>query len=207
MKKFAVWLFLALAIPLQACAQEQWVEGENYTVLDEPATATPEIKEFFSFWCPHCYNYEPVVKDLKSQLDKGTQFHKVHVNFMPNASKDTQDDATRGMMIAKALKQDDKLIGAIFNYLHKQRASITDMKDIRNIFAINGVDTAEFDKLANSFGVNSQLKRNNKILEDYRNYVHSVPSFIVNGKYMARFTRGMTQQDQIDLLIWLTKQK
>ncbi|RDV28028.1 thiol:disulfide interchange protein DsbA/DsbL [Alteromonas aestuariivivens] len=208
MKKIAVLLFTALLLPLQACAAEgKWVEGKHYEVLDEPATASPEIIEFFSFWCPHCYRFEPLVKQIKQKISKDTQFNKVHVNFMRFTSADIQDDATRAMMIGRAISQEEAMNGAIFNYIHQQRASITGMKDLRNIFLVNGVDAAEFDKLESSFGVNSMLKKNNKVVEQYRDHLTGVPTFIINGRFRPTPTSDMTVDDIIDLIVWLSEQK
>ena len=126
---------------------------------------------------------------------------------MPYTSQEVQDDVTKGMLLAKALKQEDELSGAIFNYIHRQRATITGIKDIRNIFVINGVDGEKFDSLVDSFGVKSMLAKNNKVIEDYRNDVRSVPTFIVNGKYKVQFTRDMTEQDRLDVINFLAAKK
>ncbi|MCW8090526.1 thiol:disulfide interchange protein DsbA/DsbL [Alteromonas sp. ASW11-130] len=208
MKKFALLIFMALLIPLQACAQEsKWQEDKHYVVLDEEATASPEIKEFFSFWCPACYSFEPLVDQIKQKLPEDVKFTKVHVNFMGFTSSDIQDDATRAMMIAQAVKQEEKLNAAIFAYIHKQRATVSGLKDLKNIFVVNGVDKAEFDKLANSFGVNSMLKKNNQQVDVYREYLKGVPTFIINGKYRPVFTRDMTADDIVDLIVWLSSKK
>lgn len=205
MKKFALLLVMALLVPLQACAADaKWEEGTHYTVLDEPATDKPVITEFFSFWCPHCYQFESLVKEIKSKMSKDTEFNKIHVNFMGFTSTEIQDDATRAMMIARAIKQEDALNSAIFDYIHKQRASVTGLEDLRNIFVVNGVDKAEFDKMATSFGVNNMLKKNNKELDQFRQYVRGVPNFIVNGRYQAQFTSDMSKDDIVDLIVWLS---
>lgn len=203
MKKFALWVTLVILLPLQAQAVEKWIEGTHYKELNQPVTDSPVIMEFFSYWCAHCYRTEPFVAELKKSLNDGVKFKKVHVNFMPNASQETQDQATKGLFIAQALKAEDKLSGAIFNYLHRQRASVTSIKDIRNIFIINGIDGEKFDKLASSYGIRSKMGGNEKLLEQYRRDVNSVPTFIVNGKYLVQFTRGQTNQDRIDLLNFL----
>ena len=207
MKKIFFTLLLTLFVPLQACAQEQWQEGTHYTIVSEQATAKPEILEFFSYWCPHCYQFEPLVKSIKEKMGKDVEFTKVHVNFMGFTSTEIQDDATRALMVARALKQEEAMNKAIFNYIHVQRSPITGLKDLQNIFIVNGVEPAEFNKMANSFGVNNMVQKNNKTIDNYRKHVRSVPSFIVNGKYQAKFTRDMTNDDIVDLIVWLTKQK
>jgi len=206
MKRLCTLFIFAVLLPLQACAVEQWEEGKHFIVLDKPATEKPEIREYFSYWCPACFGVEPLVAQVKEKMPEDVTFHKVHVNFMGFASAETQDAATRAMMIARAVKQEDKLNDAIFNAFHRQRTSIVGLDDLRSIFIANGVDAAEFDKLASSFGVNSMLKKNNKQLSDYRNYLNGVPNFIVNGKYQVQFTRDMTADDMINLLIWLSQQ-
>jgi thiol:disulfide interchange protein DsbA len=207
MNKILLILSFSLLLPLQACAQEKYSKGTHYEVIAEQTTEKKEIVEFFSFWCSHCFNFEPIVKNIKSKIADDVEFKKVHVNFMGFTSKQIQDDATRAMMVARVLKKGDVLNQAIFQYIHVARSSITGLKDLRNIFILNGVDPEEFDKVVTSFGVNSMLKNNNKSIQQYRKHVSSVPNFIVNGKYQATFTSDMNQDDMVDLIIFLSNKK
>lgn len=213
MRKYLILFALALFLPMQLAAQEMFKEGTHYNIISDKATEKPQILEFFSYWCPHCYNFEPLVAQLEKELDAekaknhNVEFKKVHVNFMGFTKEQTQDEATKAMMIARALKQEKRLNAAIFKYIHVQRAPVTGLADLRNVFEVNGIDTAKFDKLAKSFGVNSQLKANNKLMKTYFKHLRGVPNFIINGKYQAKFTRDMTPDQMIDLLVWLTKQK
>ena len=206
MKKILAICALALWLPLQACAVEQWQEGEHYDVISDTATAKPEILEFFSFWCPHCFNFEPLVAQIKSKMGDDVTFTKVHVNFMGFTSPAIQDEATKAMMVAQSLKN-ETLIGAVFKYIHIQKSAITSLNDLKNIFIVNGVNGDDFDKYASSFSTNNMVLKNNKLVNQYRKNVSSVPSFIVNGKYKAKFTRDMTPDDIVELIVWLTKQK
>lgn len=207
MKKIILAFVFAVLVPLQACAQETWKEGEHYTIINETATDKPVINEFFSYWCPHCFQFEPIAKKIQEKMGDDVKFEKVHVNFMGFASTETQDDASRALMVARALKKEDALSTAIFRYIHVQKSPITNIKDLKNIFMVNGVEEADFDKLVSSFGVNSMLKKNNKLVQEYRNHLRGVPNFIVNGKYQAKFTRDMTNDDIVNLIVWLSKQK
>lgn len=207
MKKILLLLSLILLVPLQACAQEKWREGTHYNVIAEQATEKKEVMEFFSFWCPHCFKFEPIVKNIKAKLADDVQFKKVHVNFMRFTSQAIQDDVTKAMMIARELKKAEELNQAIFKYIHVSRSSITGINDLKNIFVVNGVEPEDFDKMMSSFGVNSRLKMNNKAVQDYRKHVSSVPNFIVNGKFQATFTRDMGQDDIVDLIVYLSNKK
>ena len=210
MKKFAVLFLMAIMLSLSACAQEgpmKWKEGTHYVVLDEEATDKPVITEYFSFWCPHCFKFEPIVKQIKQKMDSNTKFNKVHVNFMRFAGPDVQDAATKAMLIGRAMKQEEAMNAAIFNYIHKQRATITNLNDLRNIFVVNGADGEAFDKLASSFGVNSMVKKNQQAIDANRAYLTGVPSFIINGKYQPTFTAEMTFDDIADLIVYLSELK
>tara|TARA_R110002167_G_scaffold161320_1_gene357494 strand:+ start:227 stop:853 length:627 start_codon:yes stop_codon:yes gene_type:complete len=207
MKKILLLLSLTLLLPLQASAQEKWREDTHYKIISDKATEKKEVMEFFSFWCGHCFNFEPIVKNMKTKLADDVEFKKIHVNFMGFTSSAIQDDATKAMMVARELKKDDTLIQAIFNYIHVSRSNITGIKDLKNIFIVNGVEPEDFDKMMSSFGVNSRLKMNNKAVQEYRQYVTSVPNFIVNGKYQATFTKDMNQDDMVDLIVFLSNKK
>jgi thiol:disulfide interchange protein DsbA len=201
-------LGFGLLLSSQAIAQvELWQEGKHYEVISETASKKPELKEFFSFWCPACFQYEPLVKQFKENLPQGVTFTKVHVNFMGLASRDNQDAATKAMMVARAMKDEVKYNTAVFNYIHRQRAPVTGFDDLRRIFVVNGADAEEFDKLAASFSVNSLVKRNNKNIDDFREHLTGVPTFIINQKFKPTFTNDMSVDDMVNLVVWLTKQK
>jgi protein dithiol oxidoreductase (disulfide-forming) len=207
MKKILSFLLFPLLFSLQACAQEQWKEGEHYVIVADEVTEKPEVLEFFSYWCPHCYQFEPLAAQIKQKLDKDVSFTKVQVNFMGFTGPDVQDDATRALMVARSLDKEEQLSAAIFKYIHVNHSIITGLRDLKNLFIVNGVEADEFDKLAKSFAVNSMFNKNNKNIEKYRKYLNGVPNFIINGKYQAKFTRDMTENDMINLIVWLSKQK
>ena len=198
---------LSVFISAQASAQIRFVENEHYKVISDEATAKPEVKEFFSFWCPHCFNFEPLVAEMKKNLDPSVKFDKVHVNFMGFAGQDLQDDVTKAMMIGRALDKSEQVNLAIFNFIHRQRGKITNANDVRTILVDNGIDAAQFDKMNKSFAINSMLKKNNKAIEQFRRHVSGVPNFIVNGKFQAQFTRDMTPDDMVDLIVFLSTMK
>lgn len=199
---------LAMLLPIQLLAAN-WQEGTHYEVIDDKASGKMLVQEFYSFWCPACNAVEPIVQQMKTRLaSEGIKFEKVHANFMRFAEPETQDAATRAMMIGRALKQEEKLNSAIFAHIHKKRQPITSMDDLKAIFVDQGVEPERFDELAGSFSVNSLFSRNNKTLEQNARHLNKgVPAFIVNGKYRAMFTRDMTPDQVIELVVWLAKQK
>ena len=189
MKKILSFIVM-LCLPLMACSTE-YKEGEQYTVVNEKITSKPEVREYFSFYCPHCFKFEPIMSDVKKSLPDNTKFEMNHVDFLRAASPKVQGLLSKAIVVAKQMKMEKKLVTAIFNYIQVQRAIITSEKDIRNVFVLNGADGDKFDKLMASFSVNSKaklMKKNQNYFSkkkgpDGKPYLNSVPTVIVNGKY------------------------
>ena len=55
MKKF---LFLLSALFSFNAFAANLEEGKQYVQVGQTASAQPEVIEFFSFYCPHCYAFE-----------------------------------------------------------------------------------------------------------------------------------------------------
>jgi len=181
---FIILLMPLLAFSMTACAQK-YTEGKQYTKVSEVASNKKEIREYFSFYCPHCRSFEPFMNVVKKNLPAGVKFERNHVDFLRAASPKVQAMLSKAVVVAEQLKMDTKLIHALFQYIQVQRAVITSEKDIRNIFVSNGVDGDKFDKLMKSFSVNSKaklMKKSQDMMTKSR-ALKSVPTVIVNGMY------------------------
>lgn len=183
MRKLLSFIII-LCLPLMAYSAE-YTEGKQYTTVSEKASTSAEVREYFSFYCPHCFKFEPFMDELRKQLPADVSFELNHVDFLRQASPKIQGMLSKAIVVAQQLNMEQKLTGAIFNYLQIQRAVITSEKDIRNIFVLNGADGEKFDKLMASFGVNSKAKLMKKNQEYFvnRKALTGVPTVIVNGKY------------------------
>ena len=208
MHQLAIALLMPLlTLSISACA-EQYSEGKQYTKVSEVASKNTEVREYFSIYCPHCFSFEPLMKVVKKDLPKDAKFERNHVDFLPGVSPKIQQTVTKAIVAAKQLENEDKLIGALFNYIHVQRAVITSEKDIRNIFVLNGADGDKFDKLMKSFSVNSQAKSVKKHQDTMSKSgsLRSVPTIIVNGKYRINaqeLDKSNPQEDYKNLVNYL----
>lgn len=188
MKKFITLLstfVLALGIQAFDTQAADLKEGVHYEIIAQTTTATPEVKEFFSYYCPHCLSFEPLADKLKvSAKAQGITFKKSHVDFLRAAGPEIQEYLTRALVTSNKLNVPE-VSTAIFNYIHKQRAVFTSVNDVKNIFLVHGVDAKTFDKAFNSFAVKAASKKMKKEQDELsrRRVLTSVPTFIVNGKY------------------------
>ena len=72
-----------------ASAQGGFVEGQQFVRI-EPAVPTStqgkiEVLEFFSYACPHCNAFEPLIAPWAKKLPADVVFRRVPVPFLMNA--------------------------------------------------------------------------------------------------------------------------
>ena len=201
MKKFFTIFVGLILLPLSIQAAD-FKEGTHYKVVKQTATATPEVLEFFSFYCPHCFSFEPLMKQLETKLDKDVEIKKNHVNFLGQAMGPKLSQA---FAAAELLEVEDKVTSLIFDQIHTLRKAINGDEGIIEIFEKAGVSKAEATAALASFsatGIASQMKRNTETFA-----IRGVPSLIVNGKYQVVTSSVKSTDEFIELVAYLTKKK
>lgn len=161
-------------------------EGKHYKIVSKNKTTTPELSEYFSYYCPTCRAYEPYLDGFKKVMPEQAKFNKVHVDFMGHTSADIQFMLSKALIIAEKTNIDQAFSAAVFKYLQTDRATIENEKDIKNIFVLSGGDGEKFDLGMKSFSVISQAKKEKKI-QDFlseNRHLTSVPTMVINGKYL-----------------------
>ena len=185
MKKLFIAFFAIILIPAFANAAK-YEEGKHYQVIPGQPTNKPEVREYFSYYCPACRGFEAYLGDIEKSLPAGTKLNKTHVDFMGASSPDIQFMLSKGLVIAEKMGIAKQFNAEVFNYIQTKREVVTSEADIRKIFIAAGGDGAKFDKGMKSFSLVSKAKRNKKIQDKLSQgrYVKSVPTFVVNGKYV-----------------------
>lgn len=184
MKKF--WIALAGMILGFSVSAAQFTEGKQYITLDKPVAGEPQVLEFFSFNCPHCYQFEQtfhVSDNVKKKLPEGTKMTKYHVEFLEPLGK----DLTQAWAVAMALGIEDKISSPMFEAIQKT-GTIQNDADIRKVFIDAGVKPEEYDAAWNSFVVKSLVVQQEKAAADLQ--LQGVPAMYVSGKYQLNM-QGM----------------
>ncbi|MBZ9613182.1 thiol:disulfide interchange protein DsbA/DsbL [Rheinheimera maricola] len=192
MKKLLSVFALSLMLPLAACAETEskskFELGKHYEVIAEQPTAKPEVKEFFSFYCGGCNAFEPIAQSIAKKLPEGTEFKKVHVDFIRAATPEMQNALSRAYLIAKSQGKGNQIATAIFNQIHVSRVPFSNENDIRSLMLINDIDGETYDKAMKSFSVRgaaNQMKKEQDELSN-RRILTGVPMLVVNGKYKIK---------------------
>ncbi len=156
-------------------------EGKHYSRLQMPQpTEQPgkvEVIEFFWYGCPHCYDFEPLLKSWTKKLPSDVNFKKVPAIF--------RDDWASGARIYYALEGLgllDKHHDAVFNAMIKQRIRLSDEKTLLDWVAKQGIDRQQFADMYKSFAVDGKVRRAAEMTQEYG--FGGVPVLIVGGKYM-----------------------
>jgi protein dithiol oxidoreductase (disulfide-forming) len=200
LKKIKLFLF-AISLPLSVMASE-FEEGKHYITLDTPKSKAPQVTEFFSFYCPHCFKFEPVAKALEESLPAGAQFKKSHVNFLGGKSTQAQRNLSYAYLIAKQFDKEKDLTAKIFDSIHVKRAQLINVDDIKTLFELNGITAKQYDDALSSMPIISAEKMldDSQIKYTALGALKGVPTFIVNDKYQIVF-KMIRNQEQLNKLV------
>ncbi len=181
MKQFIFAFFALLLAPLANAAPE-FKEGVEYTVVSETASSKPEVTEFFSYVCTHCYSFEPLMSKLEQRLPDA-QLKKVPVSFL---GREMGPVLQRAYGAAVLLEVEDKLTPVIFDRIHRQKKMPGSLDDIKAIFVAEGVEAKAFDGVINSFALNGMVAQYDKATERFN--VRGTPTIVVKDKYQLNMS-------------------
>lgn len=197
MKKLFVLLIAFCFAPLLQAAP-QFKENVNYEVIKQVSTPTPEVMEYFSYFCPHCYQFEPIIQTLRKQLPSGVTFKRNPVAFLGG---DMGPELQRAYAVADMLKVEDKITPVMFNQIHDLRKPPQNRDDVRAIFQKAGVDPKDYDSAVDSFAVTGMVAQYDRSTGDMN--IRAVPSIIVNGKYLVKTEGIQSTEEYISLVKYL----
>lgn len=177
---------LALAASGAARAQGAPVEGKHYVKLGQPATVSLppgkkiEVVEFFGYWCPHCYAFEPTLEAWVKRLPADVSFRQVPVAFSV-----PQQALQKAYFALEDLGQIQTLHKRIFAAIHQQNRRLNTEAEIFEWVGAQGVDMAKFRAAFGSFSVTTRASRARQLSAEYK--IDGVPTLGVHGRF---FTSG-----------------
>lgn len=180
--------------------QELYVEGVHYIVLDEPVATRDnnkiEVVEMFSYGCPHCYEFEPLVKNWSKQQSSDIDFWS-----FPAVWNEPMKLFAQAFYAADELNITDKIHFPLFTAVVIEQQSIRNENDMINFFAKHGVDEDAFIEAFNSMAVESQVKQAETRVREYK--PAGAPEIVVNGKYRVDRMRAGGQEEMLAVVDFL----
>ncbi|PAV02496.1 protein disulfide oxidoreductase DsbA [Arsenophonus sp. ENCA] len=188
MNKF--WLALIGLVLSYGISAANYAEGTEFIKIEKAVQNAPRVVEFFSFYCPHCYQFESIYhvsQTVAKNLPKDIKMERYHVDFLGPLGA----ELTKAWTVAMVLKVEDKVSPLLFEGIQKTE-SINTPADIKAVFIKAGVKSEEYDAALNSFVVKSLVVKQQQAVEEFQ--LRGVPAIFVNGKYMIR-NNGITIED------------
>src|SRR5262252_3352851 len=157
--------------------------GKHYNRLSptQPTSSPPdkvEVAEIFWYGCPHCYALDPSLKSWVATKPEYVSFVRV-----PVAWSDVAKTHARAFYTAEALGKIGAMHDALFREIQEKHDLLDTEDKLLAFFGTFGVDAAAFKDAYESAGVQAKVQRADELGRRYR--VASVPTIVVNGKYIT----------------------
>jgi thiol:disulfide interchange protein DsbA len=204
---------IAASAPAHAAT---WTEGVHYSVIPTQRTNVApgkvEVMEVFSYGCPACNQFRPVMKKLKAALPPNAQMVYLPASWM------AQEDwpmFQRAYLTALSLGVADKAHDAMYDAIwttgelgitdprtNRLKTRLPSVEDAARFYErVAGVKPADFVSASKSFGVELKMRQADRQINDMK--VPSTPTLVVNGKYRLNNDRLTSDQVTIDLVKFL----
>jgi thiol:disulfide interchange protein DsbA len=181
-----------------APTSERFRLGTHYTRLSptQPTSSGPElieVAEVFWYGCPHCFNLDPYLASWLGRKPDYASFVRI-----PAVWNDDVKLHARAFYTAEALNKGAEMHEPLFREIHVNRNMLLSESALRDFFDKFGVTAEIFNGTFNSFAVHTKLQRADELNRRYR--IASVPTIVVNGKYVTDVGSAGGFQELFDLI-------
>ena len=182
------------------------IEGTHYVKLNQALPpATPgkiDVVEFFWYGCPHCNAFEPALDAWSKRLPPDVAFRRVPVAFReePFTSHQKIFFALDAMGLIPTMHR------KVFYAIHSDRQHLDKPAEIAAFMQKNGVDSAKFMELFNSFSVQTKARQAAQLAAAYK--IDGVPAIGVQGHYYTSVSLAGSAESALavaDFLIQRTR--
>jgi thiol:disulfide interchange protein DsbA len=206
-------IMLMALITLTGClsessqADEEIVEGKQYTVIDPPipthvAAGQVEVTELFWYGCPHCYALEPTINKFLANKPDNVVFQRVPATLSPRWAFHAKLFYV-GQMLDPTGSQ--HVHSKIFEAIQKQRRHIDTDEALVRFFTDLGFAPDKINGALQSMEMNAMLARSTDIGNQSK--ADSVPTIIVNGKYLTSPSMTGGEEKFLNTLKYLVKRE
>ena len=172
--------------PVAGIDYAEIANGETY----EPADGRIEVAEVFSYTCPHCARFEPMLLEWRARQPQDVKFVPVAGLFGANP-----EPFARAFYAAEAAGVRSKSHEALFNALHVDgslNAMQATPQTVAAFYGRFGVDPAQFAAAMASPRTNDAIRHANAFI--LKSGVDGTPGIVVDGKYRVT---GKTMEDTL----------
>lgn len=185
-------IVLAMLLPAlwvsQGQAQMLYQEGRHYQSLPVPVTTSDperlEVVNVFSYACPHCYEFEPLVARWQAAQPADVLYRPFQAVF-----NGPMENLSRAFYSAEALGVFEAVHPALFRAIHEEGHHLTDEASVATVFERTaGIDRETFNQTFRSFAIGTRVRQASQRTREYR--VMGTPAMVVNGRYLVTAVHG-----------------
>lgn len=173
--------------------------GTHYEIIEGAKGRRPgapiQVREFFSYGCVHCRNFDPMIEDWKDSLPEGVEFQRTPAAFSPVWALLGRAYVTLDEL--GALEQNHE---RLFRAIHDNGQQFLSAEMIADYVDGHGVSRDEFLREFDSPTVRSRVRQAER---DQRALgISAVPTLVVDDKYRIGMEVGRkTALDVVDHII------
>lgn len=189
--------------------KEVFVDGQNYVTLPSQLRDNSDIAQllkqdpnkvqvlfFFSYGCPSCAKFDPDFEKW-AKLQKNNS--KVVIYRFPVSFHEEWEDLAKLYYVMKILSPKHSLDAKIFKAIHENNLQLTQEPIMQEFFMLNGFSAENFQKAYNSFTVELDIQRAEKISALYE--INQLPTIVVNGPLNSyKLNRDKADNNNITLI-------
>lgn len=190
---------LVLSIFFISSAQARdYKEGLDYEIRATNKTVEPEIREFFSFFCSHCFAMEKPFSQM-AEFFKGKA--KFIVNPVGLIGGDVGVESQKAYAVAINLEIEDELKEELFNRIHVKQDIPEDHDYFAELFESLGVPSEKYEQIYNSFVTQAKVAEYDRHTKEMK--IEAVPEIVVNGKYLVKTDNLESIEDYESIVSYL----
>lgn len=187
-----------------AAQAQQPAEGKEFTRLQPPApVSTPagkvEAMEFFGYWCPHCFAFEPSLDAWVRKLPADVVFRRIPVSFGP-----PHEPYQKLYYALEALGQLDTMHRKVFNAIHLQKLKLDKDDDLKVLAKEGNLDFAKLKDTMGSFSVATKCSQAKQLASTYK--LDGVPTLAVQGRYITSVGQAGSHERALQVMEALIQQ-
>lgn len=175
---FAAALLWLWAFNAHAAQEAPYEAGKHYIIVSDQKTEQNEIREFYSYWCGHCFSLQEQFEYLQKRFESKAKFVLNPIDLMGGPmGPETQ----KGYAVALLMGLDKTYSKDLFDLIHVQGKAPRSHKDMVDFFASIGVPEEKFEQDYGSFAISGIISGYNSWVKKTK--IDAVPELVVNGKY------------------------
>jgi len=172
----------ATAVLCTAFAAPSPEAQDGYLTLPSPQPTDTgskvEVIEFFAYYCPHCYAFEPGLGAWVKRQGDNIVFKRVHVSRDANVLPQQ-----RLFFTLEAMGLLEQYHDKVFAAMHVDHLRLNSDEQVFDWVARNGIDRARFVDVYRSFGIQQRLRRADAMMDAYG--VDRWPVVVIEGRFLT----------------------